>query len=221
MDDAAMLRPFVIAAMFALVAPSLTVAQENVPQNRGGIAPHPGGPPPGGAPRLAPVPRPPMGPPPGAGTFAPHPGGPPPGAGTFAPHPGGPPPGVVVGPPPGGFQNHPPGGPPPGAITGPPPGDPRHFGGPGGGGFAYHGRSAAQVHVAPFVYPQGYGYQRWAVGAVLPPFFLTPDYYYADWAALGLDTPQPGYEWVRYGPDLLLVDLGTGEVVDVAYDVFD
>ena len=158
-------RPFVIVAIFALVAPSLAMAQENVPQNRGGFAPHPGGPPPGGAPRLAPAPRPPMGPPPGgpppgAGTFAPHPGGPPPGAGTFAPHPGGPPPGVVVGPPPGGFQNHPPGGPPPGAIIGPPPGDSRHFGGPGGGGFAYHGHSAAQVHVAPFVYPQGYGYQR-------------------------------------------------------------
>lgn len=199
-----MLRPFVIVAIFALVVPSLAMAQENVPQNRGGFAPHPGGPPPGGAPRLAPAPRPPMGP---------RPGGPPPGAGTFAPHPGGPPPGVVVGPPPGGFQNRPPGG--------PPPGDPRHFGGPGGGGFAYHGHSAAQVHVAPFVYPQGYGYQRWVVGAVLPPFFLTPDYYYADWAALGLDTPPPGYEWVRYGPDLLLVDLSTGEVVDVAYDVFD
>jgi hypothetical protein len=35
----------------------------------------------------------------------------------------------------------------------------------------------------------------------------------------GLGAP-PDYQWVRYGPDLLLVDLTTGEVIDVVYDVF-
>jgi Ni/Co efflux regulator RcnB len=29
-----------------------------------------------------------------------------------------------------------------------------------------------------------------------------------------------GYQWVRYGPDLLLVDIATGQVVDVRYGVF-
>jgi hypothetical protein len=28
------------------------------------------------------------------------------------------------------------------------------------------------------------------------------------------------YETLQYGPDLLLVNVATGEVVDVAYDVF-
>jgi Ni/Co efflux regulator RcnB len=76
------------------------------------------------------------------------------------------------------------------------------------------------IHLAPFVYPHGWGYRRWVVGAVLPPIFLVSDYYYADWAALGFPPPQPGYQWVRYGPDLLLVNVSTGQVVDVAYGVF-
>jgi Ni/Co efflux regulator RcnB len=76
------------------------------------------------------------------------------------------------------------------------------------------------VHVAPFIYPRGWGYRRWVIGAVLPPIFLVSDYYYGDWGALGLPPPQPGYQWVRYGSDLLLVNLSTGQVVDVAYDVF-
>jgi Ni/Co efflux regulator RcnB len=77
-----------------------------------------------------------------------------------------------------------------------------------------------RIHIAPFIYPRGWGYRRWVVGAVLPPLFLVPDYYYADWAAFGLAAPPPGYQWVRYGPDLLLVDLSTGQVVDAVYGAF-
>ena len=40
-------------------------------------------------------------------------------------------------------------------------------------------------------------------------------------AALGLLTPWDGYEWVRYGDDALLVDIDTGEVIRVEYDLFD
>jgi len=72
----------------------------------------------------------------------------------------------------------------------------------------------------PFLYPPGFGYRRWEVGAALPPRFLARDYWYADWAGLGLDPPPPGYQWVRYGPDLLLVNVITGQVADVAYGVF-
>jgi Ni/Co efflux regulator RcnB len=55
---------------------------------------------------------------------------------------------------------------------------------------------------------------------ILPPLFLTPDYYYGDWAAMGLPPPEPGFQWVRYGPDLLLVNINTGEVVDAIYGAF-
>ena len=54
----------------------------------------------------------------------------------------------------------------------------------------------------------------------LPPLFLARAYWYADYAALGLPPPDPGFQWVRYGPDLLLVNLDSGQVVDVIYGVF-
>jgi Ni/Co efflux regulator RcnB len=104
------------------------------------------------------------------------------------------------------------------------PGGPEEFRGPYPGGppgrFVYHGSPFNPVHVAPFVYPRGWAYRRWVIGAVLPPLFLAPAYYYSGWADLGLPPPQPGFQWVRYGPDLLLVDLTTGEVVDTVYGAF-
>ena len=110
-------------------------------------------------------------------------------------------------------------------VGGPVVGPGRAMVGPGrpmapGPQFTYRGRMINRVHLAPFVYPPGFAYWRWAVGAVLPPVFLAPAYYYAEWATLGLDPPQPGFQWVRYGPDLLLVNVTTGAVVDVVPDVF-
>jgi Nickel/cobalt transporter regulator len=88
------------------------------------------------------------------------------------------------------------------------------------GQFVYRGRPIARVHVAPFRYPRGFAYRRWAVGGVLPAIFLTQAYFYTDWGALGLPPPDPGFKWVRYGPDLLLVNVSTGQVADVIYGVF-
>jgi Ni/Co efflux regulator RcnB len=81
------------------------------------------------------------------------------------------------------------------------------------------------IHPTPFahpwVYPPGYAYRRWAAGAILPPlFWRTPTYYYPGWAALGLPPPPPGDQWIQYGPDLLLVNVTTGEIVNVVYGVF-
>jgi Ni/Co efflux regulator RcnB len=84
----------------------------------------------------------------------------------------------------------------------------------------YHGRPFNPFHAEAFIYPHGWAYRRWAVGATLPPLFLAPTYYYSNWAALGVPPPQPGFQWVRYGPDLLLVNVGTGQVADVVYGAF-
>jgi Ni/Co efflux regulator RcnB len=86
--------------------------------------------------------------------------------------------------------------------------------------FIYRGRVINRIRVVPFVYPRGWAYRRWVIGAVLPPLFLVPAYFFADWATLGLEPPAPGLQWVRYGPDLLLVNVRTGQIVDVAYGVF-
>jgi Nickel/cobalt transporter regulator len=193
-----MLRALAIAALLALLLPNLAVAQQQKDDHKG-PPPHPGAG--GGGPPHPPPPHP--GPPPGG---PPHPLLKP----AFVPHG---PPGPVGGPP------HPPG--PPTAFVHPGPGGPQFaHPGPGGPRFTYRGRDFNRVHIHPFMYPQGWAYRQWAIGAFLPPLFLSPDYYYADWAALGLDPPPPGDQWVRYGPDLLLVEMDNGQVLDVIYGAF-
>ena len=118
-----------------------------------------------------------------------------------------------------------PGGAPHGPFVAP--GGPRgRVGGPVHGGvvagrqFSFHGQNFNRVHLAPFVYPRGFAYRRWAPGLILPAVFLAPAYYYTNWAALGVSPPPPGFQWVRYGPDLVLVDVNTGQISDVVYGAF-
>eukprot|EP01037_Dinobryon_pediforme_P014720 gene14720-14845_t len=54
----------------------------------------------------------------------------------------------------------------------------------------------------------------WRVGERLPYLFLS-DIYYIDFGPYGLPRPPYGYRWVRFGPDVLLVNVYTGEIVDV------
>jgi hypothetical protein len=150
-----MLRPLAIAAIFAIVAPTIAAAQEPRDERR---------PPPG---RPAPVVR------PGPAVRP-----------VIVPRPG---PGPMVR----------------GLVRGP---------------YVFRGQSFAWHPVRfprPWVYPSGYGYRLWAVGAVLPALFLAPTYYYTGWGDMGLPPPDPGFQYVQYGPDLLLVNLATGEVVEV------
>ena len=165
--------------------------------------------------------------PPGGGGNGQHPGRPP--GGGNGQHPGRPPGG--------GNGQHPPhhGHRPPPTKPGTrppnpgyrPPSQPWRPGGPANpwhrptsSNWYWHGSWVRRVHASPYRYPPGWAYRRWTAGAVLPGLFLTSLYFYSDWVALGLPAPPPGYQWVRYGPDLLLVQLGTGQVVDVAYGVF-
>jgi Ni/Co efflux regulator RcnB len=79
------------------------------------------------------------------------------------------------------------------------------------------------VHVIqPYHPPRGYRYRYrvWVVGEVLPRPYWARSYWLSDYWDYGLDEPPEGYEWVRYGPDALLVDLQTGQVVEVARGVF-
>ncbi len=99
-------------------------------------------------------------------------------------------------------------------VGGAPPRDTR------AGSFAYHGRSYAPFRAGPYRWPGGMHYRRYGVGAFLPLAFILSGYVIADWMDYGLAQPMPGYEWVRYGPDLLLVDPNTGQVVDAAYGAF-
>src|SRR5262245_59612729 len=78
--------------------------------------------------------------------------------------------------------------------------------GPGGRTFIYRGRPLAVIQRPAYVYPPGYAYRRWAVGALLPAALIATPFFFLEWQALGLRPPPPGYHWVRYGPDLVLVN---------------
>lgn len=77
-----------------------------------------------------------------------------------------------------------------------------------------------RIRATAFRYPRGYSYRRWAIGAILPHLFLSNYYYWNNYGALGLGAPPPGYVWVRYGPDLLLVNRYNGRIADVIYGAF-
>lgn len=77
-----------------------------------------------------------------------------------------------------------------------------------------------RIRAPAFRYPRGYSYRHWRTGSILPRLFLSSIYYWTDWAALGLLPPPPGYVWVRFGPDLLLVNRYTGRIADVIYGAF-
>ena len=68
--------------------------------------------------------------------------------------------------------------------------------------------------------PSNYNYRRWSFGQRLPSSYLSRSFWLTDAIAYGLFAPPPGLIWVRYGPDALLVDQYTGEIVQVRHGVF-
>lgn len=68
--------------------------------------------------------------------------------------------------------------------------------------------------------PPGFYSRSWVFGDILPRAWWTPDYRLNSWWDYGLPIPPIGYEWVRVGDDALLVDIYSGRVVQVAYDIF-
>ena len=78
-------------------------------------------------------------------------------------------------------------------------------------------------HYRPPVYhyPHGYThYRRWHVGAILPSILFGSQFYFHDYHVFGLYAPPLHYRWVRYGPDLVLVNVRNGHVRDVHYGAF-
>lgn len=84
----------------------------------------------------------------------------------------------------------------------------------------WRGQWVNRVRATVFIYPRGYGYRHWSVGQRLPAIFLAAAYFYDNVGPLGLEIPPMGYRWVRFGPDMVLVNLRTGDIEEVAYGVF-
>jgi Ni/Co efflux regulator RcnB len=85
-----------------------------------------------------------------------------------------------------------------------------------------HNFSAARSYrVGAYHSPAGWRYQRWQYGQILPRAYWAQQYWLSDYWLFGLDVPPVGYEWVRYGPDALLIDTTTGEVIQTVYGDFN
>ena len=66
----------------------------------------------------------------------------------------------------------------------------------------------------------GYGYHRYSIGGILSSLLFSQSYWIDDPFYYRLPPAYGPYRWVRYYNDALLVDIYTGEVVDVEYDIF-
>lgn len=84
---------------------------------------------------------------------------------------------------------------------------------------SYRDRHRSVFHLGIYYDPFGYGYQPFAIGYQLMPAYFGQQYW-IDPAMYGLPYAPPGTEWIRYWNDAVLVDMYSGEVVDVIRDFF-
>jgi len=66
----------------------------------------------------------------------------------------------------------------------------------------------------------GYGYSRFSIGATIGSLLFGQQYWINDPYYYRLPPAYGQYRWVRYYNDALLVDIYSGEVVDIEYDIF-
>lgn len=81
-------------------------------------------------------------------------------------------------------------------------------------------RAPHRYHAGEWQGPAGYSYHRWAFGQKLPAAYYVREYWIGSFAMYGLMVPPPGTAWVRYGPDAILVERDTGEILRVEYGIF-
>ena len=68
--------------------------------------------------------------------------------------------------------------------------------------------------------PFGWGYQPYSIGWRMWPSYYSQSYWLNDPWRYRLPYAPPGYRWIRYYDDAILVDTWDGQVVDVIYDFF-
>lgn len=85
-----------------------------------------------------------------------------------------------------------------------------------------HDRRAARHHnrhwTAYRAPSQNWAYRPLSVGYQLRPAFYEPRYAISDYGAFRVRAPGRNMRWIRYGDDLLLVNVRTGRVLDVVHN---
>jgi Ni/Co efflux regulator RcnB len=86
--------------------------------------------------------------------------------------------------------------------------------------YAHNFQASRSYHVGAYRRPNGWVAHRWAYGQILPRSYWAQEYFLADFWLFGLEVPPMGYEWVRDDDDAILVNIQTGEILEVEYGVF-
>lgn len=86
----------------------------------------------------------------------------------------------------------------------------------------FRGVNRNAFHLPRYYAPYGWnqGYRRFGVGAVLSASLFAQDYWIDDPWSYRLPDAGDDLRWVRYYNDAILVDVYTGETVDVIHDIF-
>ena len=86
----------------------------------------------------------------------------------------------------------------------------------------YRNQNRFVFRLNPYYSPYGYGYsyRRFGIGSILDSLLFGRNYWISDPYQYRLPPAPPGYQWVRYYNDVILVDTWNGRVVDVIYDFF-
>jgi Ni/Co efflux regulator RcnB len=83
----------------------------------------------------------------------------------------------------------------------------------------YRNHHRSTFHLGIYLDPFGYGYQPFGIGYQLMPAYYGQRFW-IDPGMYGLPFPPPGAQWVRYWNDAVLVDMYTGQVIDVINNFF-
>jgi hypothetical protein len=84
----------------------------------------------------------------------------------------------------------------------------------------YRDRNRSSFRLGFYYDPFGYNYRRWSVGSLLNSSYYGSRYWLNDPWQYRLPPAYGPYRWVRYWNDALLVNIYTGEVVDVIHSFF-
>jgi Ni/Co efflux regulator RcnB len=86
--------------------------------------------------------------------------------------------------------------------------------------YRHNFQAARSYRIGPYHRPSGWHEHRWVYGEVLPRAYWAPEYIIGDYWLFALEVPPAGYEWIRDGNDALLIDVSSGEILQVEYGVF-
>lgn len=86
--------------------------------------------------------------------------------------------------------------------------------------YRHNFQAARSFRIGPYHPQAGWTPHRWTFGQFLPRPYWASEYIIADYWLFALEVPPVGCEWIRYGSDALLIDVRSGEIVQVEYGVF-